>query len=218
MASTSKKASMLPGRSALAGKPATRHPNPKFNPGDTNSNASKPCDGKPGLVFFELVHLGKLNLRVSKSASTQVKSVVGCAFPTAANRFSSAGERHVVWLGPDEFLIICEADKDAELAGTLESALQTQHCAVTNITDALAAFHLKGTAVRQVLAKGCAIDLHSGSFTSGDAAQTLLSHAAVTMLAVADNELIVICRTSFAPYLHDWLLDAALEYGVKFTK
>ena len=214
MASTSKKASMLPGRSALAGKPATRHANP---------DASKPGDGKPGaikpgLVFSEMVHLGKLNLRASKSASTQVKSVIGCAFPTAANRFSSAGERHVVWLGPDEFLIICEADKDAELASTLESALKTQHCAVTNITDALAAFHLNGTAVRQVLAKGCAIDLHPGSFTSGDAAQTLLSHAAVTMLAVADNELIVICRTSFAPYLHDWLLDAALEYGVKFTK
>ena len=218
MASTSKKASMLPGRSALAGKPATRHPNPKFNPGGTNPEASKPGDGKPGLVFSEMMHLGKLNLRASKSTSTQVKSVIGCAFPTAANRFSSAGERHVVWLGPDEFLIICEAGKDAELASTLESALKTQHCAVTNITDALAAFHLKGTAVRQVLAKGCAIDLHPGSFTSGDAAQTLLSHAAVTMLAVAENELIVICRTSFAPYLHDWLLDAALEYGVKFTK
>ena len=214
MASTSKKASMLPGRSALAGKPATRHPNPN----GTNPYANNPGSGKPGLVFSEMVHLGKLNLRASKSASTQVKSVISCAFPTAANTFSSAGERHVVWLGPNEFLIICEADKDAELAGALESALQTQHCAVTNITDALAAFHLKGTAVRQVLAKGCAIDLHPSSFTSGDAAQTLLSHAAVTMLAVADNELIVICRTSFAPYLHDWLLDAALEYGVKFTK
>ena len=89
MASTSKKASMLPGRSALAGKPATRHPNP---------NSANPGDSKPGLVFSEMVHLGKLNLRASKSASTQVKSVVGCAFPTAANRFSSAGERHVVWL------------------------------------------------------------------------------------------------------------------------
>ena len=218
MASTSKKASMLPGRSALAGKPATRHPNPTFNPGGANPDASKPGDGKPGLVFSEMVHLGKLNLRASKSASTQVKSVIGCAFPTAANRFSSAGERHVVWLGPDEFLIICEADKDAELTSTLESALKTQHCAVTNITDALAAFHIKGTAVRQVLAKGCAIDLHPGSFTSGDAAQTLLSHAAVTMLAVAENELIVICRTSFAPYLHGWLLGAAVEYGVKCTK
>jgi sarcosine oxidase subunit gamma len=214
MASTSKKASMLPGRSALAGKPATRHPNPN----GTNPHANSPGSGKPGLVFSEMVHLGKLNLRASKSASSQVKSVIGCAFPTATNRFSSAGERHVVWLGPDEFLIICEAGKDAELASTLESTLNTQHCAVTNITDALAAFHLKGAAVRQVLAKGCAIDLHPGSFASSDAAQTLLSHAAVTMLALSDNELIVICRTSFAPYMHDWLLDAALEYGVKFTK
>lgn len=213
MASTSKKAGTLPGRSALANKPATR----RANPNGTNPDGGKP-DRQPGLVFSEMVHLGKLNLRASKSASTQVKSVCGCAFPLAANKFSSAGERHVVWLGPDEFLVICEAGKDAEIASALEIALKTQHCAVTNITDALAAFHLKGTAVRQVLAKGCAIDLHPGRFTSGDAAQTLLSHAAVTMLAVADDELIVFCRTSFAPYVHDWLLDAALEYGVKFTK
>ena len=47
MASTSKKASMLPGRSALAGKPATRHANPDASkPGD-----GKPGDSKPGLVF-----------------------------------------------------------------------------------------------------------------------------------------------------------------------
>jgi len=37
-------------------------------------------------------------------------------------------------------------------------------------------------------------------------------------MVLADDEFIVICRTSFASYLHDWLLDAALEYGVKFNK
>ena len=49
MASTSKKASMLPGRSALAGKPATRHANP---------DACKPGDSQPCLVLVEIVHHG----------------------------------------------------------------------------------------------------------------------------------------------------------------
>ena len=139
-------------------------------------------------------------------------------FPPAANKFTTAGERHAVWLCPDEFMIVCEAGKDEELASAIHASFGNRHAAVTNITDAFAAFHLKGEAVRQVLAKGCALDLHQNSFASGDAAQTLLSHAAVTIMALANDEFIVICRTSFAPYLHDWIIDAALEYGVEFYK
>ena len=204
MASTSQKSTILPGRSALHGKAVEMLPNPN--------------GGKPGLVFCELAHLGKLNMRADKSAGKIIKSITGCTFPPAANKFTTAGERHAVWLGPDEFMIICESGKDEELASTIHTSFGSLHSAVTNITDALAAFHLKGAAVRQVLAKGCALDLHLNSFTSGDAAQTLVAHAAVTIMALADDEFIVICRTSFASYLHNWLVDAALEYGVKFNK
>ena len=204
MASTSQKPTILPGRSALHGKSATMLPNPK--------------GGKPGLVFCEMAHLGKLNMRGDRSSGKMIKSITGCAFPPTANKFTTAGERHVVWLSPDEFMVICEAGKDEELASAIHASFGNRHAAVTNITDALTAFHLKGVAVRQVLAKGCALDLHQNSFASGDAAQTLLSQAAVTIMALANDGFIVICRTSFASYLHDWIVDAALEYGVKFNK
>ena len=204
MASSSKKSTIVPGRSALHGQAAKMHSNPN--------------GGDPGLVFCEMAYLGKLNMRADKLVGKIVKSITGCTFPPVANKFTTAGKRHVVWLGPDEFLILCEAGKDEELTSALQLTFGDQHSAVSNISDALAAFHLKGANVRQALAKGCALDLHHTSFTPGDAAQTLLSNAAVTIMALADAEFIVICRTSFASYLHDWLLDAALEYGVKFTK
>ena len=204
MASSSQKSTIMPGRGALHGQAAKMHSNPN--------------GGDPGLVFCEMAHLGKLNMRADKLVGKIVKSITGCAFPPVANKFTTAGKRHVVWLGPDEFLILCEAGKDEELTSAIQLTIGDQHSAVSNISDALAAFHLKGADVRQTLAKGCALDLHHTSFTSGDAAQTLLSNAAVTIMALADDEFIVICRTSFASYLHDWLLDAALEYGVKFNK
>ena len=204
MDNTLQKSNILMGCSALHGRGATKLPNPN--------------GGKPGLVFCEMAHLGKINMRAEKSAGKIVKSITGCAFPPAANKFTTAGERHVVWLGPDEFMIICEAGKDEELARAIHASFGIRHAAVTNITDALAAFHLKGAAVRQVLAKGCALDLHQNSFAPGDAAQTLLSQAAVTIMALANDEFIVICRTSFASYLHDWFCDASIQYGIKFDK
>ena len=74
---------------------------------------------------------------------------------------------------------------------------------------------LSGSHGRDVLGKGCALDLHPSVFGGGAAAQTTLGQAGVILLAVdgsgADYRILV--RSSFARYLADWLLDAAEEYS-----
>jgi sarcosine oxidase subunit gamma len=68
--------------------------------------------------------------------------------------------------------------------------------------------------VRDVLAKGCSIDLHPRVFGRGSSAQTTLGQAGVVLLALSDavDDVVVLVRSSFAGYLADWLLDAALEF------
>ena len=75
MDNTAQKSTILMGRSALHGQGASMLPNPN--------------GGKPGLVFCEMAHLGKLNMRADKSADKIVKSITGCAFPPAANKFTT---------------------------------------------------------------------------------------------------------------------------------
>ena len=73
---------------------------------------------------------------------------------------------------------------------------------------------MTGPNARDVLAKGCPLDLHPSVFRPGDCAQTLLAKANVTLRCVDDApsyELTV--RRSFADYAAPWLQDAALEYG-----
>ena len=74
---------------------------------------------------------------------------------------------------------------------------------------------LRGSHSRDVLAKGCSLDLHPRAFGEGTAAQTMLGQAGVILLAVdangADDRILV--GSSFARYLADWLLDAAGEYA-----
>jgi sarcosine oxidase subunit gamma len=67
--------------------------------------------------------------------------------------------------------------------------------------------------VRDILAKGCSIDLHPRVFGRGSSAQTALGQAGVVLLALSDtgDDYLVLVRSSFAGYLGDWLLDAALE-------
>ena len=76
---------------------------------------------------------------------------------------------------------------------------------------------ISGPRARQVLAKGCAIDLHPRVFVPGSSAQTTLGQAGVVLLALGgrddDAEFAVLVRSSFAGYLATWLLDACLEYA-----
>ena len=193
----------IPGRTPMSGRDDINHPNPD--------------GGEIGLQMRELKHLGKLNMRGNTSINPIVNAATGCNLPRKANSFVSAGERHVVWLGPDEFLILCEVGKESDLQGVIASEIKNgQHAAITNVTDSLCAFQLTGPALLKVLAKGCALDLHPSQFKPGMVAQSLLSHAAVTLMAMPDGSMTIICRTSFAAYLLDWMADASLEYGFIF--
>ncbi len=191
------------GQTALASKPASKIINPN--------------GGFVGFVFYEMEHLGKLNIRVNQSINTAGKAVTGCNFPTSANQFQSSGERHIIWLSPDEYLLLCEVGKEKTLQKTLAGMIKTDCFSITDVSDSLCALSLSGPAIRDVLAKGCSLDLHPSKFSAGTCAQSLLSHAAVTLMVLSNDKFIMICRTSFAPYVHDWLIDASLEYGYQFT-
>ena len=202
MASVSNEGERPPGRTALAGM--------------TPSTLANPDGGKPGLVVTELAHLGKINLRGGNDMLPVISNHTGCGALPDNNRVVTVGDRHLVWLGPDEFLLLCAAGTETHQHSQLTLDMASIHAAVTNVTDSLCALSLRGPAVRQVLAKGCSLDLHPSKFGAGDSAQTMLAHAAITLMAHDETGFTLICRTSFAPYVAEWLIDAGLEFGASF--
>ena len=116
-----------------------------------------------------------------------------------ANTWSEVDAGRAVWLGPDERLYL--------------GAAQPPGGAVTDVSAQRIALRLTGGHVRDVLAKGCAIDLHPRVFGRGRSAVTTLGQAGVVLLSLGDDDFLVLVRSSFAGYLADWLLDAALEFA-----
>jgi sarcosine oxidase subunit gamma len=156
---------------------------------------------------------GLMNLRNSQDVSKIMSRHFGTALPEEANTFSVSGDRRALWLGPDESLLICSDQDAAELHRTLSTQLTGQHFQLTLLSDALAVYNLNGPYVRDILAKGCALDLHFSVFRPGHCAQSSLDRAAATLMCEAENSFRLICRTSFADYVETWLKDAAIEYG-----
>ena len=104
----------------------------------------------------------------------------------------------------------------AELEAALRGAVSEHGGAAVDVSAQRTTLRLRGAHARDVVAKGCSLDLHPSSFGQGDAAQTVLGQAGVVLIALSDNgtDYRMIVRSSFARYLADWLIDCAEEFGV----
>ena len=127
----------------------------------------------------------------------------------------AAGPR-ILWLGPDEWLVVTAPEEAARTLADLAAALAGRRAAVTDVSESRAVLGLAGPNAREVLMKGCGLDLHPRVFGPGRCAQTAFARCHLLLHQIADEpayELYV--HRSFAEYLWAWLEDAAAEYGLK---
>jgi sarcosine oxidase, subunit gamma len=134
--------------------------------------------------------------------------------PTTPNTWVPIDTGRAIWLGPDEWLLTSTAEAPDELEARVRAAVVPLGGSAADVSAQRITVRLAGERVRDVLAKGCAIDLHPRVFGRGRCAQTTLGLAGVVLLALSDtgDDYLVLVRSSFAGYLADWLLDAACEF------
>ena len=173
---------------------------------------------RSGVFVRERAFLGHLNLRGSLDDPlfvSAVQSAIGVAPPAMPNTFVEVNDAAVCWLGPDEWLVLCPGERRAEIEQALRTALAGVRCAVTDVTGGQTVIVLGGDAARDVIAKGCPLDLHPREFDVGRCAQSRLAKAPI-LIRQLDREPTyeIVVRRSFADYLWTWLEDAAAEYGL----
>ncbi len=207
-----------------AKKPKTKKSTPVAAPPPRPGAATvehDPLDGRPGTgsdtaVIAAHPHIGKIDLRGDagdKGFLAAVKQAAGAAPPVKANTVAMAGRNTILWLGPDEWLVLVPPRAQAAMEAALTQALDGHHVSVVDVTDARATIRLHGAYARAVLEKGCPLDLHGRAFAAGQCAQTKLAKADILIHQIDDAptyDLHVAC--SFSRYLWDWLVDAAREF------
>ena len=117
--------------------------------------------------------------------------------------------RGVLWLGPDEWLVVGLPGTAADTVAVLEDELAGRHHSVVDVSENRAVIELRGADRHALLASGCAIDLDArGGWVPGVCAQTLFARSQV-LLQELDGATRVFVRPSFAGYVVDLLLVAA---------
>ena len=104
-----------------------------------------------------------------------------------------------IWLGPDEWLVLGELEQD-----------YADQPAAVDVSANRVCLELAGERAADVLARGCALDLHPSVFPPGRCAQTLVARAQVILYRTEDAFRLLV-RPSFADYVRAWLRDAGAQ-------
>ena len=122
-----------------------------------------------------------------------------------------SGPPRILCTAPAEWLILSQ-EPSVSVRQQIEETLAAG-LALVDLTDGLTVLEVSGLAVRDVLAKGCGLNLHPRRFQPGACARTRFAQIPVVIDCIQDpNHFELYVTRSYSQYLKDWLLDAAVEF------
>jgi len=185
-----------------------------------------PIEGDGGAIrIAERPFLGKFILRVNASeAADLLLGAVGMTLPTAPLSTASADDVSLLWLGPDEWMLVTPPEQADGVFAEAGRALAGVHHQLVAVGDYYTVIEVSGSSAREALMKLTTLDLHPRAFNAGMTAGAVFGRAQATLWQIADDAaeggplFRLIVRWSMADYLWCALADAAREFGAPETK
>ena len=173
--------------------------------------------GGPGVTLIERRGLTLIHLAARAGAASlndAARKGVGFDLPTAPNTVIGDERVAALWLAPDRWLVVSRREEPDRLEQRLAAAVGPAGAA-TDVSSGRTVVRIDGPNARDLLAKGCPLDLHPRAFTPGRCAQSLIAQVNVLLHAVDESRVDLYVARGFGLYLWEWLTDAAGEFGFR---
>jgi len=150
--------------------------------------------------------------RVDEALAASLGRNFGVAWPVQPNS-KSRNAGCVLWMGPRQWAILGLSPQSVAEYAAASCGPAPYHLA--DVSDGLVEFEISGACARDLLAKGCSLDLHPRVFGADSCAQTLLAQTPVLLHRepAAEASFRVHAEASLLQYLRRWFCDAALEWS-----
>ncbi len=171
--------------------------------------APKSFASKAEIILQQLHPQVLLNLRVSVDSAVQeaVRQLCGCELPEVPNSSTDGETGKILKLGPNEWLLI------ADTKTSWSERMKIPGATLTDVSHARVAVMLDGSKSREMLAKGCTVDLHPKVFPPGTCIQTSIAKIGVIVLKGQNaNDYTLYAARSYAGSFWHWLSASAQEY------
>jgi sarcosine oxidase subunit gamma len=146
----------------------------------------------------------ELQQRLSAFALARAPAPLECALGPHAR---------LLWNGPNRYLCIAESHAPAALVSMLREALRDLDCQCVDLSHASCVLRVHGPCARDVIAKGCSLDLEL--MHPHSCAPTAIGRFDVLVHCVGDDIFEIYVARSLAESFAHWLLRAGAEFGVK---
>ncbi|MDJ1009487.1 MAG: sarcosine oxidase subunit gamma family protein [Paracoccaceae bacterium] len=180
---------------------------------------SEPVSALGGAVFDGAVKVTELPPRAmfslkgdlaSKKIVKAATGLTGVDLP-GPNSANGAGENGILWMAPDEILLMGPRTDQATAAARLEKALAGTHHLLADVSDARSVFLVEGegSALREALARLTPADLHPEAFPVGAFRRTRLAQVPAALWMRDGSAVEVLVFRSVAAYVFGLLGHAA---------
>jgi sarcosine oxidase, subunit gamma len=182
----------------------------------------RPIEGEGGAIrMAERPFLAKFTLRAdARLVVDLIHGSVGLKLPLEALSTATAGDTSILWLGPDEWMILTAPDDADRRLAAARSALSAVHHQLVDIGDYYTIIELSGPRARDALMKLTTLDLHPRAFKAGMVAGSVFAHANAWLWQSMDDAaeggpiFRLIVRWSMADYLWCALAEAGRGWGM----
>lgn len=191
-------------------EPIMRSPLHPFN----LESQAKAIDDSSGVWANEIPHLGYISLRGNAGDPAFVNAAstaIGVPLPIRPCTLGSSNDVKILWLSPDEWMVVCTRDRLAGLVSGLRQALLDIHSQVADNSGGYTEVVLQGRNAFNVLQHASVYDF--AALDAGRVVGTTFGKSSVYAHRQG-NGFCLLLRRSFADYIWRYLARAATPYGL----
>jgi len=158
------------------------------------------------LQIIQIVHYKKSTLQIASLNLDNLK------FPEVAMLVNSNKDTRILWSGPSNWLLV-STKKD--ILSSVQKICDDKNFAVTDLSHSRAIIELKGSNSKEVLKKGCPINLNE--FKVNNCANSIFHGITITIDMISNDPetFRIFALRSFGESLYHSITDACLEDGFK---
>jgi sarcosine oxidase subunit gamma len=174
---------------------------------------ARPADDSSGLWANEVPLQGYISLRGNPADAAfqdAAAGALGARLPAKACTFTRSGAVKVLWLSPDEWMIVCPRTRLAPLLRDLAKALAGIRSQVVDNSGGYTEIVVQGRNACDVISHASVYDVHH--LGDGRVVGTTFGKSSVYMYPERDGVCLLV-RRSFADYIWRFLVRAAEPYG-----
>jgi len=177
------------------------------------ASQARPIDDSRGVWANEIPHLGYISLRGDgrdQAFVAAASKALGVPLPVEPCTFAATEDVKVLWLSPDEWMIVTAPGQANARRSSLQQALDGIRSQVVDNSGGYTQIFLGGTHALDVLRHASVYDFEA--LEPGRVVGTTFGKSSAYAFRQGDSYRLIV-RRSFADYIWRFLVRAAMPYG-----